>query len=493
MMRASQVGWLRACGLGAGALTVLGVLSASSWSQTSPKGQAPAKGQAAKKEAKAAPKEEIAPDRTAAEVFRDPRNRPLMKNSFDALFRRETATQKEADQMRAMAERGPANKAQVATFVKAQVRELTDHANIEAMLDPEGKSADFLKLEEAATRLAVPLEAANLRKNVAFRKAFVQEMLAPGVGDAVLKNHLYARLQFLIVLAGSGEPAALDTFAAVLADKEQPAILKLEAARGITKVVSGGSKADTVDSSTRIKVAKSLSDFLRNEPETVRPALDRALEALGSLREDSFDPGRNDLEFLTTAAMYLAKADAVELRARAAWAVGMMRLNPAARLNLPLLVAHSGQVAADQAEEILGDYLVSAEGQDVNAPVRYWVHRLVTEVGMGLKGDPDVSESGLLFAANRAIKGDELRKISDIEERVRALCKTADGLAKAAGALRAQEKANLVKDLGELRAALNAKPAIADPKLTPGGPELPLRSAAAAEEPAAPAARPAAR
>lgn len=491
MMSASRGGWLRACGLGVGSLAVLGVLTASSWSQTPPKGQT------TKKDAKAAPKEkeEIAPDRTAVEVFRDPRNRPLMKNEFDQLFRRDPVSQqKDVDQVRAMAQRGPGNKAQITAYVKAQVRDLTDHANLDAMMNPEGKAADFLKLEEATTRLAVPLEVANLNKNVAFRKAFVQEMVAPGVADAVLKNHLYARLQFLIALANSAEPAALDTFAAVLADKEQPAILKLEAARGVTKVVGGGSKTDTVDSSTRIKVAKALSDFLRSEPNTIRPALDRALEALGSLREDSFDPGKNDLEFLTTAALYLGKAEAVELRSRAAWALGMMRVNPAAKLNLPLLVSLSGQAAVDLAEEALDDYLVSAEGADVNAPVRYWVERLITEVGMGLKGDPDVAESGLMTLTNRVVQGDDLRKAANIEERVRALCKTADALAKAAGSLRAQEKANLTKDLGELRTALNAKPPV-DPKLTANGPELPLRSAAdQADGPAAPApTRPAAR
>lgn len=416
------------------------------------------------------------------EVLRDPRVRTLLDNSFEPLFRRgESIVQQQVDQVRAMAEKGAINKQLLQNYVRHMAKELTDRANIEAMLDMQkGNPTTFLRLEEAANRLAVPLEVANLRGNLAFRKALVQEMLAKGVGDELLKNHLYARVQFMIALANSAEPEALEFFNGVLVAPNQPALVKHWAARGITKVVGGGKRADALDANARIKSARALSEFLRNEPDTIWPALDRALEALGALRVDSFDPGKGDLEFLAIAATYLARAKAPELRARAAWAVGMLRINPNGRVNYPLLALHAGAAAVDLGERAIGEYSVTIEPSDMNSPSRYWTTRLIAHVGLGLKGDPDLGESGLLTQATRAVRGEELRVVSGLEERVRESCKAADALGRAVGALRSTEKSNFAKTIGEVRAFLTANP----PKSTtlfPGGPDLPLAAPGVAE------------
>ena len=227
-----------------------------------------------------------------------------------------------------------------------------------------------------------------------------------------------------------------------------------------------------------MKSAKALSDFLRAEPQTIWPALDRALEALGALRLDSFDPGRGDLDFLATASLYLAKAQTPELRARATWAIGMMRINPNGKVAYPLLAAHAGTAAIELAERALGEYNPSAEPLDLNAPVRYWTARLIAEVGLGLKGDPDLPESGLVTQSNRAGR-DDARAVGNVEEKVREVCKAADALTKAVGALRTTEKANFAKTIAELRALLAEDPP-KETKLFPNGPDLPFGGTEAA-------------
>ena len=107
----------------------------------------------------------------------------------------------------------------------------------------------------------------------------------------------------------------------MLADADQPSVVKLIAARGIAKVVGNGTKVEVIDLATRVRCAKAISDFLKAERDGMWPALDQGLETLGALRQESFDPARGDMEFLATAMTFLADPQMrAEVRARAVWA-----------------------------------------------------------------------------------------------------------------------------------------------------------------------------
>jgi hypothetical protein len=69
---------------------------------------------------------------------------------------------------------------------------------------------------------------------------------------------------------------------------------------------------------------------------------------------------------------------------------------------------------------------------------------------------------------------------SNLEEKVRDLCKGADSLTRAVGGLRATEKSNFAKQIAEVRAFIAENPPKAT-KLFPNGPDLPLAAPEVAE------------
>jgi hypothetical protein len=467
-------------GLGA----VLGIaLSGPAWSQAQPK----VKSEGGKEATKAEPTPSATTEtssvklNTAPEVFRDPSLRPLLENNFPQLFRGESLSPDFDKQIRTMAERGAPNPQVLQRYVRYQAKQLTDHTNIAAMLDPTGDPTRFKNLEEATSRLAIPLEVANSRKNLSFRRELVRTMLEPSVAPELMKNHLYARVQFMTALAVSAEPQALDFFVQQLNSPDQPAIVKLQAARGITQVLGRGATVDAIDGSTRIRCAKALSDFLRANEDAMWPALDRALEALGATRQESFDPGKGDLEFLITAMSYLANPRvAPEVRARAVWAIGMMRINVNTNVNYPLIASHSGRVAVILAESSLAEYDPDTDNPVLNEPVKYWVSRLVSQVLFGMNGDPAIRDSGIIPLASRILRDEKLKGITAIEQRVLEVGKSSLALIQASGSLRVQEKSNLTRTTAELKALLANNPP-ETLELLPNGPQFPLPMPPSAE------------
>lgn len=464
-------------------LGMSGLAGTEARAQTQKKAAETKKGAAAKEAPKEKPPE-LPREITGPEVFRDNRARALLDNNFHQLFRQRTQQPALDKQFRDMAEKGAPNPQLIQQYVQAQARELTDHKNIESMLDVAGEGPDtrkapvFKALEEATERLTIALETANVRKNPAFRKEVVKALIAPGVGDELLKNHLYARTQYLIALAISGDPLAVDPFIAVLGDPEQPSVLKLLAARGIEKIVSGGAKIEALDGSTRIRCARAVSDFLKAESDGMWPALDQGLQTLGALRQDSFDPSKGDLEFLITAMTFLARSDApVDVRSRAAWAIGMLRISPNTRVNYRLIAHHAGHVGVELAEHTLADYDATSSDPSINDPAKEWVAQLVTRVVFGLKGDPKLGESGILPMAARGGRGEDLKAVETITTDAVDLAKSAVTLIQSAGTLRAQEKNNTTKATSELRGFLTKNPP-KDVALFPKGPEFPIESAA---------------
>src|SRR5207249_4186696 len=112
-----------------------------------------------------------------------------------------------------------------------------------------------------------------------FRTVYTQTLLK--VMPDLLKNHLFARTEAMIVLSRVGDPQALDLLIAQLDDPNQVMMVKLLAAVGLTNIVQGGKKP--LDANTAARASKALADFLTREPDTFWMAQVRALEALGAL------------------------------------------------------------------------------------------------------------------------------------------------------------------------------------------------------------------
>ena len=154
-----------------------------------------------------------------------------------------------------------------------------------------------------------------------------------------------------------------------------------------------------------------------------------------------------------------------EVRAWAAWALGLMRVNPQlAGYNYSLIAHHVGLLAAD-----LGDKIAEAASENP-AQAQLWTGLLLYQVYPSLTGQPNVRDSGLLNFPNVGAHASFIKQLSD---RVQAVSVAAVTLTRAAGGLVPKQQKELSNQVATLRTFLT-KSAPADRKLLPDGPEFPL-------------------
>ncbi len=237
--------------------------------------------------------------------------------------------------------------------VDAMVAKLTDHANIQALIEPSPKTNPTAEvnhaISDATSTLLKPIFLARSGKQLAFLNQYTRILavkLAP-----VLKNHLYPRVQAMIVLGQAGSADLLPIYIAQIKDANQTVWVKLWAFEGITNMIEEGGRppGDALPGA-----AKVIADFLTNTEDVPPPVQLRALEALSVLRQ-GFEPARPERAAMASAAMkILADGDAKpEVRSEAARALGLMQISGTVRkYNFPL-VAHSiGVLAADLGGQI---------------------------------------------------------------------------------------------------------------------------------------------
>jgi hypothetical protein len=449
--------------------------------------QTPGKAEAKKEAPKAAPaataaptpkeeaakKPEVPPEAEAppkpvepVEIHLDPRAEKALVNNFPQLFTRPPAGVPAPAQFLPQAAAGAAKADDIRKYIQAQAKLLTDHDNIDALLNPGAAAnnpkvaANVKKIEEATRNLLQPLTAAE--KQPVFKKTYIQELIP--VAQELLKNHLFARTQAMIVLSKTGDSQAIDTFVAQLNDPNQVIMVKLLAANGLTNAAQGGKAPPGPNDAT--KGARALLDFLYKEPNAFWMAQVRAFEALGALRRGSSDLAGNQADVADIAMEYLSNPKArPEVRAWAAWALGMIQVPGAvANFNYPLVAYHMGQLAAE-----LGDRIADQAPE----PAKYYTGFLY-QIYYGLKGEQGVRESGLVTQA----KG--RGGVADLEKLVGQVVAAAITLSRSVGNQVPPNRAALKAKVNDLKAYL-AKNSPKSDKLTPDGKAYPVNAPRMAE------------
>ncbi len=310
------------------------------------------------------------------DVFHDKSAEELLDVNGFTQIKKPKVTQGEIQEFKGMA--GPGGQPEsnlMNRVVDAMVAELTDHANIQALIDPSPKTnpqAEVNKaINEATTTLLEPIFLARTNKNQAFLLSYnriLRSKLTP-----LLKNHLIPRVQAMIVLGQAASGDFFPIFVEQIKDPKQTVWVKLWAFEGIVNSLEEGGRPG---GDVLAKTAKDVADFLVNpdNSDAPYPVQLRALEALSALKQ-GYEPSHPDRAAMATAAMkFLADGDAkLELRSEAARALGLMPIPATVRkYNFPL-VAHSiGVLAADlgaQINELTPEHVVkSATRKTATAP-----------------------------------------------------------------------------------------------------------------------------
>lgn len=405
-----------------------------------------------------------------AEVFKDPVAEKILATKFRPL----TAVplpSSNIKQVKDMASGITIDRPMVAKYVARFAADLTAANNIKGIIEPPTTttptSSSSLGMRAASAALLDPIELARRANNSAFLNIYTQELLKSL--PPVLENHLISRIEAIIILGQTGSPEVVDLFVKVLNDPNQTIWVKLWAARGITNIVQGptGNRVDATLGARGIPAAKALTNFLNKEKDAPWFAQLRVLEALGALRLSAEPGSPTKLDMADAAARLLSDPEArPEVRAQAAWALGMLRYSPAARLNTQLLGYYIGEVAADLGEKIASTY------SENNTRAQFLTSLLIYQLFPALHGQDGAGDSGLVKTGGPGAAG----FLGPLTDQVRAVTTTAIDLTVKSPKAR---QAGFAKDLGDrvgaLRAFLDKNPP-ADKHLVPGGTEYPVKA-----------------
>jgi hypothetical protein len=402
-----------------------------------------------------------------AEVFKDSRAEKAMPNTFPALYK--PCSIRDTSAVRAMAAgQSSVDRDTIVRFVEGMAYELTNKTNIRALIDPAANVAPGSRtthaIQEATDNLIDAIQTAKLSNNASFLSTYNKVLFEKL--PALLYGHLLSRIEAMIVLAQTGDasPEMVGLFVKQLNDAKQTVWVKLWAARGLTNT------APTLSNDARraMAAAKAVADFLDQEKDLPWPVQYRALEALGALRQASTArPPKGQPEMASAAIKFLVDPQArPEVRAEAAWALGMMQVSGAiGKYNFPLIAYDIGDVAA-----MLGESINDAFA---NNPSRseYLAGLLINQLYQALEGVPNARDSGLLHGThpNLAPSRNYIKQVSEL---VKSVAKSSIELFRAPKG----QVPRYQKELGDRVAALKGfldKNQPANSWLVPGGPEFP--------------------
>jgi hypothetical protein len=410
------------------------------------------------------------------EVFKDPRAEEAIK-VFKTISGYRDVTPGIISQVKSMAAGGAVDRDAIQRFVQGMAYRLVDKGNLNALISPPVGRPPSKALQDASDNLLDVLNTAKLAKNTSFLSTYNQELIA--TLSKLLDNNLFSRIEAMIVLGQTGSPAALPIFLKELKDAKQTVWVKLWALRGLSSIVENGARVDAaISAQEAITAGKAISEFLEGTEDLPWPAKLRAFEALGAMRQPSGQQNMQKVEMAATAMKTLVDPEArPEVRAAAAWALGMMRVNPSvARYNLSLIAYNIGKLAATIGEDINASFSSNRTRSE------YLTGLLVTPIYQAFFGLEGARESGLLKTPGGSASQAAVKPIADLSSTV---ARAAVELIRAPNG----QIKNRQKDLGDRVAALKTyldKNAPKDFHLVPGadGPEYRLKNAEVAEEPA---------
>ena len=356
-------------------------------------------------------------------------------------------------------------------YVRAQAAAMTSQgvlnglgAKKQANADAAVKAnEDALKaIERAFDDLIAPVTIASRRTPPykEFLRDYAESTLK--VIPELLANHLVARIEGMIVLSRTGDERAVPTYIAQLRDPKQVIMVKILAAEGLTNVVRISRQ---VDAKASLEAAIALNEFLNAEKDAIWWAHYRALEALGWLRQPATNPVTGRYDMIETAESFLADPKVrPEVRAWAAWAIGMMRVdNRGARINYTKIAGDIGKLAAS-----LGDRILAVKSVDPDDQAHELIALVVVPLYNALKGEPEQSRSGLI---NANALGNAAAFVQGLEPLVKAEAIAAKQLGLAAG----QQQHKSMHDALELAVkklkdylAQNPQQVVAGGNLNPG-------------------------
>ncbi|GAC1468270.1 MAG: hypothetical protein NVSMB9_10760 [Isosphaeraceae bacterium] len=410
------------------------------------------------------------------EIFTDPRAEQALGKQKSIPGLRDT-NPANVSAVKAMAAEGAVDTEAIQRFVQGMAFQLTDKRNINALVSPspdiKPNSAAARAIQNATDNLLDALNTAKLAKNTRFLSAYNKELVA--TLPKLLDNHLVSRIQAMIVLGQTGSPSAVPIFLAQLKDPNQTIWVKLWAAKGLSLVVNGGTQVDAaISAEDAITAGKVLADFLGSEKDIPWPATVRAIEALGAMRQAAVPTNMQKSEMAVAAMRYLADTRSrPEVRAEAARALGMMRVNAAiGKFNFPLIAYHIGQLAAQ-----IGEQSQAAFPRNPGKS-QYLTGLLLSEIHQAFHGVEGARESGLLKIPFASSDQTYLSAVADLTD---AVARSSVELIRSGGKVEARQKA-----LGERVAALKSYLDKNPPKdfhLVPGDMEFRGENATVVEAP----------
>ena len=290
------------------------------------------------------------------EIFRDPKAEKLLGVDNYPEIKKPPVANADLQQVNGMAGGQVAmDLALVNRVVDAMVAKLTDHGNIQALIEPSPKlpaaAPANRAIQDATTALLEPIFLARgaAPRNTSFLTSYnriLSTKLTP-----LLKNHLVPRVQAMIVLGQSGSSDLLPIYVAQIKEPNQTIWVKLWGLEGIVNLMEDSGR---ISGESQSQTAKIVADFLSASEDLPWPVQLRGLEALSALRQ-GYEPAHPERAAMASAAMkILADSNAKpEVRSEAARALGLMQITAAVRkYNFPL-VAHSiGLLAADLGTQV---------------------------------------------------------------------------------------------------------------------------------------------
>lgn len=426
-----------------------------------------------------APDENPDDDRPGVEVFKDPHAEAALAIFKSVSGIKDSLRPQDINAVKSMAGGGDRlDEALIERYVSSMAARLIDKANINGLINPPvGRMGSSITraIQETSVNLIDPLNMARLAKNTAFLDIYSRQLI--NILPKLLDNNLVARTEAMIVLGQVASPRALPIFIKEIKEKNQTVQVKLWAARGIANVVDNGAALSSVPASEALTASKAISDFLGTDKDTLWFLQMRALEALGSLRQAAVATNLQKAEMAVTAMSFLAAPDGrPEVRASAAWALGMMQINPAIRgYNFPLVAYDTGTLAAEIGAQVNSGFRANQVRSN------YLTGLLVAPIYQTFKGIDGARESGLLNAPALGSAQSYVARIADLTASV---SKASIELIRAPnGQIDARQK-DLGERLATLKAYLDKNPP-KDWRLVPGGPEFKVRQAQVADAPGA--------
>ena len=427
----------------------------------------------------AADDEKADDDKPGVEVYKDPRAEAALAIFKSVSGLKDSLRPQEIALVRRMAggEEKP-DEVLIERYVTSLATRLIDKGNINGLINPSPSrtaGAASRAIQETSINLIDPLNMARLGKNTAFLDIYGNQLIA--TLPKLLDNNLVSRTEAMIVLGQLASPKIVPIYLKEIKDKNQTVQVKLWALRGLAGAVGNGALLSAMPASDALTAGKTIADFLSAEKDTLWFLQMRALEALGSMRQAAVATNLQKAEMAVAAMSFLADPDArPEVRATAAWALGMMQVNPAIRgYNFPLIAYDAGTLTADIGDQIQSGFRANQIRSN------YLTGLLVGPIYQAFKGIDGARESGLLNAPSLGPAQGYVARVADLTSSV---ARSSVELIRAPnGQIDARQK-----DLGERVATLKGyldKNPPKDWRLVPGGPEFKVRQAQVADSPGA--------